>query len=170
MRKLLCLEPPPVPPSVPPLGPSSELEPLTTRARFERHTSDPGCAACHRTFDPMGVAFEHYDAVGAYRASENDVAVDSHGAFIDSRGTATEVPDAIALAGLLAASEDVHACVVRQVQRFTSGRRETDADACSLAAQTLRFESEGMNVQELMLQQVVNDASTPRARPEAEPP
>jgi Protein of unknown function (DUF1588)/Protein of unknown function (DUF1592)/Protein of unknown function (DUF1595)/Protein of unknown function (DUF1585) len=169
MRKLLCREPPPVPPLVPPLPITAGQAPLTTRARFEQHTSDPACAACHEAFDPMGYTFEHYDAVGAYRDSENGVPVNSRGALVDSNGAAKEVDDAVALAALLAVSEDVHACVVRQVYRFTSGRRETVAEACALAKETEHFQKGGLNVADLMLQEVAKHASLARTTTEQEP-
>ncbi len=33
--------------------------PLTTRARLERHRSNPQCAACHAKMDPLGFALEN---------------------------------------------------------------------------------------------------------------
>lgn len=59
-------------------GPSSGM---TTRERYEAHAAEEPCATCHEKLDPLGFAFEHYDAVGQRRETEN-------GAPIDASGTA----------------------------------------------------------------------------------
>ena len=68
--------PPPAPPAdVPALEENDgAAEPRTVRERMERHRANPSCAACHRMMDPPGVALEHFDAVGRWRAT------DEHGA------------------------------------------------------------------------------------------
>lgn len=38
--------------------------------RLEAHKSDPNCAACHLKIDPLGLAFENYDAIGRWRTEE----------------------------------------------------------------------------------------------------
>ena len=40
---------------------------LSLRARMESHRRSPSCAACHRIMDPIGLALENFDAVGAWR-------------------------------------------------------------------------------------------------------
>lgn len=64
---------PPAPPanvapieSVPPQG-----DKITIRQRIEAHTKDPNCAACHKTIDPLGLAFDQYDAIGQWRNREH---------------------------------------------------------------------------------------------------
>tara|TARA_B110000008_G_scaffold233202_1_gene237005 strand:+ start:7905 stop:10328 length:2424 start_codon:yes stop_codon:yes gene_type:complete len=63
---------PPAPPAnvdpiepVPPQG-----DKITIRQRIEAHTKDPNCAACHKSIDPLGLAFDQYDAIGQWRTSE----------------------------------------------------------------------------------------------------
>ena len=34
------------------------------------HRSDANCAACHRKIDPLGLAFDNYDAIGHWRTEE----------------------------------------------------------------------------------------------------
>jgi hypothetical protein len=151
LRQLLCLEPPPIPAMVPPLPPAGASTAKTTRERFEQHTSVPFCAACHQMFDPMGFAFEHYDAIGRYRVQENGVPVDSSGAVVGTQGSDAAVADAIELSRLLSTSPEVHACFTRQVYRFTLGRRETEAESCSLANHTKLFVEQNLDLRELML-------------------
>lgn len=44
---------------------------LTVRQRLDQHRSVPSCAACHTKIDPLGLALENYDAVGAWRERQN---------------------------------------------------------------------------------------------------
>jgi hypothetical protein len=83
--------PPPPPPNVTAIKPTPPNEAKTSvRAKIELHREDANCAACHRKIDPLGLAFDHYDAVGHWQNEE--VVVDGSGANpkIDASG---ELPD-----------------------------------------------------------------------------
>jgi hypothetical protein len=133
MQKFLCRNPPPPPPKVPPLPPLDEEEPTTTRARFDKHLSDKACSGCHALFEPMGNAFESYDALGGFRRKQNGHPIDSSGALVGTSEGDQAVKNAVELVELLAESEDVAACITRQTFRFTMGRAEGDYDACTIA-------------------------------------
>ena len=45
--------------------------------------ANPACAGCHNLMDPIGFAFENYDAVGRWRKVEDDVAIDPAGSLPD---------------------------------------------------------------------------------------
>jgi mono/diheme cytochrome c family protein len=63
--------PPPPPANVPALNTPPPGSPKTTlREKLEQHRSDPNCAACHRKIDPLGMAFDNYDAIGRWRTVE----------------------------------------------------------------------------------------------------
>ncbi len=100
----------------------------TTRARFERHVSDPLCATCHSQLDPVGFTFENFDAVGRVRATDQGQPVDTHGS-ITLDGASLVLKDSIALADAIAASEELRSCAARQVVRFASGRIDAAAEA-----------------------------------------
>jgi hypothetical protein len=44
---------------------------LTVRQRLEQHRSVTFCASCHTRIDPLGLALENYDAIGAWRERQN---------------------------------------------------------------------------------------------------
>src|SRR5262249_60569576 len=77
-ERLLREEIPPPPPNV-----NANLPPppgaVTTRQRYEAHSQNPFCNSCHSRIDPVGFAFEHFDAFGRKRDQENGVAIDAHG-------------------------------------------------------------------------------------------
>ena len=67
LDNLLAASPPPPPPDVPSLIAEHNGIALTAREQLEQHRQDPVCAACHVRMDPLGLALEKYDAVGAFR-------------------------------------------------------------------------------------------------------
>jgi hypothetical protein len=60
-------------PPEPPPGVETDLKvapgaaPKTLRARLEAHRIAPNCNACHQIFEPLGLAMENFDGVGAWR-------------------------------------------------------------------------------------------------------
>jgi hypothetical protein len=83
LDNLMGAPPPPPPPDVPPLSDSAGAKALTMRARMEQHRANPVCAACHKVMDPMGLALENFDAVGAWRTDDNGERVDASGQLTD---------------------------------------------------------------------------------------
>ena len=102
---------PPTPPvnvdpiePVPPKGTK-----ITIRQRIEAHAKDPNCAACHRKIDPLGLAFDQYDAIGQWRIREQvptgvgeNPLVDASGVMPDGR----EFADSVQFKQLLLADRD----------------------------------------------------------------
>ncbi len=63
--------PPPPPANVDPIEPNPPDSPKATiRQKLEAHAQDANCAACHRNIDPLGLAFDQYDAIGQWRTHE----------------------------------------------------------------------------------------------------
>lgn len=63
--------PPPPPPNVEPLEPTpSNRAKATIRDQIQAHTTHATCAACHKKIDPLGLAFDNYDAIGRWRTTE----------------------------------------------------------------------------------------------------
>jgi hypothetical protein len=82
-------EPPPAPPpDVPPLPDNGEDgKPQSVRERMERHRKNPVCAGCHLHMDPLGIALEHFDAIGRWRTtSEAGSAINASDVLPDGTG------------------------------------------------------------------------------------
>ena len=63
--------PPPPPPNVEPLEPTPSNKPKATiRMQLEAHATHAICASCHQKIDPLGFAFDSFDAVGQWRTEE----------------------------------------------------------------------------------------------------
>lgn len=84
--------PPPPPANVPGLDENEESKKFKTiRERFEAHRKDPNCASCHSKIDPLGFAFENYNAIGRWRDKyENKHPVDSSGIYRGNKFSGVE--------------------------------------------------------------------------------
>lgn len=130
-QQLLCTPPPPPPPDIVVRPPTVDPR-LTTRQRFAQHTADAACAGCHVLMDPIGFAFEHYDAAGRWRDTDGGQQIDATGELTrtDVDGPLDGVPS---LAARLAASDEVATCAARQWFRYAFGRsEETPGDLCTI--------------------------------------
>jgi mono/diheme cytochrome c family protein len=63
--------PPPPPANVPAIEPNPpKSAKATLREKLEAHRSNANCAACHAKIDPLGLAWDNYDAIGQWRTRE----------------------------------------------------------------------------------------------------
>jgi hypothetical protein len=83
LDNVLGLPPPPPPPAVPALKENVSGKNLSIRERMAQHRENPVCASCHQIMDPVGFAFENYDAVGRWRTTEFGEPVDAMGGLPD---------------------------------------------------------------------------------------
>jgi len=85
--------PPPPPANVDPIEPNPPDSPKATiRQKIKAHAQNANCAACHRKIDPLGLAFDQFDAIGQWRTHErvekgkgDDPPVDASGMLPDGR-------------------------------------------------------------------------------------
>lgn len=87
--RLLGEPPPPPPPGVPAIEPDIRGA-VTVRQQLEQHRQSKSCAACHAQFDPLGLALENFDVIGAwrdkYRAAIPDLKnPDAHEVYVKRR-------------------------------------------------------------------------------------
>lgn len=102
--------PPPPPANVEPIPPvPPEGDKVTVRQRLRVHAQNASCASCHSKIDPLGFAWDHYDAIGQWRVRERvttgkgqDPLVDASGVMPDGR----QFSDAIAFKQLLLEERD----------------------------------------------------------------
>jgi hypothetical protein len=160
-RRILCSAlPEPVGeiPKLPPLGATQ-----TTRQQVEMHTAPAACASCHANLiNPVGFAFENYDAVGQYRTMENGAPIDAHGTLV---GTGANAPftDAVSAAQAIAASPEARVCYARNWVRYAFGRQDTPGDSCSVAALATNLGSDDYKVTDLMIDMTRTNAFMFRA-------
>lgn len=84
LDQILGTPPPPPPPDVPQL--SEDKQAVLTgslRQRMEQHRANPACASCHARMDPIGFAFENFNAIGGFREKDGGFAIDPSGTLPD---------------------------------------------------------------------------------------
>lgn len=109
--------PPPPPPRVTPL---SNDDSRSVRLRMEEHRSNPLCAGCHVTFEPLGMALENFNAVGQWRGTDAGAPVDASGTFID--GTKFNGPAELR-AGLTNYRDAYYSNVAQRLLGYALGRK-----------------------------------------------
>ena len=124
LDQLLGAPPPPMPANVPPLDESAPQagRVLTMRERMEAHRRNPVCANCHKIMDPIGLALENFDAVGAWRSVEGG----THGTPIDASGVlldGTKVDGVVSLRQALLRDPEIFVgTVVEKLMTYGLGR------------------------------------------------
>jgi hypothetical protein len=125
MEVLLGSPPPPPPPNVntnldETVGAASTGRLMSTRERMAAHRKNPACASCHNTIDPLGLALENFDTLGAWRIKDNGVAIDASGTLYD--GTKLDGPNSLDQA-MLGKSESIIRNFTDNLMAFALGRR-----------------------------------------------
>lgn len=139
LESIIGKPPPPPPANVKPIEPTPATQPKATiRMKLEAHKSDENCAACHQRIDPLGFAFDNYDAIGRWRTEEvmNDGTgvnpkVDASGKLPDGR----RFSDAAGLKKLMLADLDkFNAAFIEKLATFALRRTMTIDDRQALAS------------------------------------
>jgi Protein of unknown function (DUF1592)/Protein of unknown function (DUF1588)/Protein of unknown function (DUF1595)/Protein of unknown function (DUF1585)/Protein of unknown function (DUF1587) len=158
IRRVLCIPLDPPAGEIPPLPPFVPGQ--TNRERVAAHTGEGSCAGCHRTLiNPLGFAFEAFDALGQARTMDNGKPIDTRGEFAFADGTKGFAGPA-ELAKLLGDSQQAHGCYAANVAEFALARDLGGLDeelVTSLQAQSLQ---ESLSVKDALLAVVQSKAFT----------
>ena len=104
--------PPPPPPNVEPLEPTPSDKPKATiRDQLEAHATHATCASCHRRIDPLGFAFDNFDAIGRWRTEEQVAGGQGNNPPVNASGL---LPNGRTYKD----SEEFKQCLVEDIDRF----------------------------------------------------
>lgn len=151
LERVLCVGVQPPPPDVNTVFPPNSG--ATKREQLSAHQAIPSCAGCHKLLDGIGLSFENFDAVGAFRATENGVTLDPSGEF-----EGEPFADPREFAQRAAATENFGACIVKNIFRHSIGHVETDGEESSLDALSKSFGENGFVMRKLLVELVASDA------------
>jgi hypothetical protein len=90
------------------------------RQVLEQHRISPTCSACHKIFEPVGLALENFDAVGAWRTHDEGLPVDTSGKLPD--GTPLDGGVAALRASLVRYSDQFVRVVAEKLLTYALGR------------------------------------------------
>lgn len=162
LESIYASPPPPPPPNVTAIKPTAPREPKTSlRAKIEAHRSNASCAACHRKIDPLGLAFDKYDAIGHWRTEEAvregqgaNPRLDPSGELPDGR----QFADADGLKRLMVADIDkFNAAFINKLATYALRRGMTFDDRKSLQAVVEASKANGYKIQPLIDSLVLSD-------------
>jgi mono/diheme cytochrome c family protein len=123
LENILGTPTPPPPPDIPALEEAlrgiRDREP-TMREVMEVHRAEALCAACHNRMDPLGLAFENFNAMGIWRDQEKKQPIDASGKLVTGRTfkNARELKQILITENKL----DVYRCLTEKLLTYALGR------------------------------------------------
>lgn len=165
--RIFCQELPPPPDDVMTTIPAPGE--LSTREWVQQRLDNPACSGCHTLMDPIGLAFEGFDAVGHVRDEEDGMPIDASAEIVG-----TDVAGAFdgpgELAEKLLASAAVGECASRQWFELGLGRAPSSDDLCTTENLAAQFAESDHDIVELMVAIATSPAFRTRRPDEQEDP
>ena len=168
LENILGTPPPPAPPDVPELEEARKLfadrEPKLSEM-LAAHRGNPLCHSCHSRMDPLGLAFENFNALGGWRDTDARQPIDPAGQL----ATGERFADLAELKRVLARDRraDIYRCLAEKVFTYALGRAAEPGDAHTLDAITERLLTRGGRATELLLGVIESPAFQRRRAPSA---
>jgi hypothetical protein len=162
METILGKPVPPPPGNVEPIPITPpEGKKLSLRAKLDAHKTDARCATCHQKIDPLGLAFDNFDAIGRWRTQESvldgsgdNPAVDASGKLADGRTFA----DSDGLKELLLADIDTfNKALVEKLAMFALRRTMTFDDRAALTQIATQSKASNYKLRALLEALVLSD-------------
>ena len=162
LESIVGRPPPPPPANVKPIEPTPPTaKKATIRQKIAAHSTDATCAACHARIDPLGFAFDNYDAIGRWRTEEvtsdgtgENPKVDASGTLPDGRS----FQDAAGLKRLMLADVDTfNAAFVEKLATFATRRTMTVDDRNLLAEVAKKSKQADYKLQAVVEHLVLSD-------------
>ncbi len=149
LQRILHDPPPPPPPNVPQVDLTDpEILKMTLKERIVNHRDQAACFSCHARIDPWGIAFENYDALGAYRTQANNRPVDAAAELFNRQKL--EGIDGLKRYLLTERQDQFAQAMVHKLTAYALGRPLTFGDRASLEALTSQLRQRKDRLSELI--------------------
>jgi hypothetical protein len=141
LDNILGVPPPPPPPNIPLLEDAETAagtKPPTLREALRIHRGQTLCSSCHNRMDPLGLAFENFNALGRWRDKERSQAIDAAGTLI----TGESFTGVRQLKHILVSrhSREFYRCLTEKVLTYALGRGLDYYDVYTVDAMVQRLE------------------------------
>lgn len=159
VETLLCNSIPPPPNDVITELPEKDKS-KTKREQLLIHQTLPTCAACHTLMDPMGLALEKFDGIGAYRETDRGMALDVTGTIAGTAFNGARELGVVLANGIKTAENNPETadCLVRNLFRVATGHLERAGDAPVVTNLSTAFTADGFRVRGILAKLVASDA------------
>lgn len=163
-HQLLCSGLPPPPNMVPALPAEDPMVVRTLRQRVEAFTGKGTCGeGCHSTFiNPVGFAYENYDALGRWRDTEKSLPIDASAEFMFDE-TLERYTGSAEFGKKLAESKAAHACYFEHWLEYLYGHRLTESERPLVTRLARQSRESDAAVMGLLEELVASDAFRARA-------
>lgn len=149
LKRILDDPPPPPPPNVPQVDLTNpEILKMTVKERIADHRDKPACNSCHSRIDPWGIAFENFDAVGAFRTSIQNKPVDAT-AELFNRQTLAGI-DGLKRYLLTDRQDQFARAMVHKLTSYALGRPLSFADRADIDTLTAQSRKQGDGLLDLI--------------------
>jgi len=131
----------------------------TNREKVESITGVGTCGEfCHHTIiNPLGFAFENFDAIGAVRSTDHGYPIDTSDSYAFLDGRVINYANAVELSQQLAASPEAHTCYANNLLEFILGRDLDSTDRSVVRSLANRSLDERLSIKELVESVVVSN-------------
>jgi len=164
LDNLLGTPPPPPPPDIPPLEEAAKAikeRKLSLRETLALHREAPLCSSCHNRMDPIGLALDHFNALGLWRDQEKGDPIDAAGTLLSGE----QFTDVRELKKILAGrhSTEFYRTITEKLLTYALGRGLEYYDVATVDAIVARLEQSGGRTAE-WLAGIVESAPFQRTR------
>lgn len=157
LENLLNDPPPPPPPAVPVIDVADpRIAKMTLKERIENHRQQPACLSCHQRIDPWGIAFENYDAVGAWRETVAGQPVDASSQLFNQQ--VLDGPVGLKRYLLLHRQDQFVRALTHKMLTYALGRPLTFADRRHVDSLATQLRQQGDGLATLVRLIVLSDA------------
>ncbi|PWU20327.1 MAG: hypothetical protein C5B50_04210 [Verrucomicrobia bacterium] len=144
LENILGTPVPPPPANIPPLedaAKGSTNRALSLRETLALHRHKPLCSACHNRMDPLGLAFENFNALGMWRETELNQPIEAQGRLL----TGEEFSNPQELKQILVKNhaEDFYRTLTEKLLTYALGRGLEDYDIETVDQIVERIEKAG---------------------------
>jgi hypothetical protein len=153
----LCQSIPTPPPDVTPFP---DAAPGTAREKLTSHRQNPACSGCHAIMDPIGLALENFDGIGAFRTTDQGLPIDATG---ELDGVRFDGPRQLGAA--LKNHPDSGPCIARQLYRYAMAHVENAGEEAAIITLSKAFQDGGYRFRALVEAVVKSPAFVYAAKP-----
>ena len=147
------------PPDIPPLEEESNGRRTVTHTLRESlaiHRENAVCASCHNRMDPLGLAFENFNAIGRFRDNEFGQKIDAAG--ILATGESFQTIRDLKKTLVENRKDDIYYCSTEKLLTYALGRAVDYHDTITMDRIVADLKANGGNAKTLLLGVIKSDA------------
>jgi hypothetical protein len=169
LDNILGMPPPPPPPNIPLLEQAAaglKSKTPTLRETLKAHREDALCMSCHNRMDPLGLAFENFNALGRWRDKEQGQPIEPAGELL----TGESFKDVRELKRILTGDRrlDFYRCATEKMLIYALGRGLEPGDAHTVDDLVNKLEA-AKGHPSVLISSIIESAAFQRRRQGAEP-